>query len=79
MALKTLSIEWKQSHPRGCVVALHPGTNDTALSKPFQARVALKDLRDPADTASSLIDLLSRLDPGQSGNFFAWNGEKIAW
>ena len=24
MALKTLSIEWKHSHPRGCVAALHP-------------------------------------------------------
>jgi NAD(P)-dependent dehydrogenase (short-subunit alcohol dehydrogenase family) len=33
MALKTLSVEWKHSHPRGCVAALHPGTNDTALSR----------------------------------------------
>ena len=79
MALKTLSIEWKHSHPRGCVVALHPGTNDTALSKPFQANVAPQDLRDPAATAASFVELLSGLDREQSGSFFAWDGESIAW
>ena len=79
MALKTLSIEWKHSHPRGCVAALHPGTNDTALSKPFQTNVAADDLFDPDYTASMFVDLLSRLGPTDSGNFWAWNGEKLPW
>jgi hypothetical protein len=57
MALKTLSIEWEHSHPRGCVAALHPGTNDTALSKPFQANVAADALFDPIYTASMFVDL----------------------
>ena len=79
MALKTLSNEWRFSHPRGCVAALHPGTNDTALSKPFQRNVAPQNLFDPADTAESFIDLLSRLGPEQSGNFWAWDGEQLPW
>lgn len=79
MALKTISIEWKHSHPRGCVIALHPGTNDTALSKPFQANVAPQNLRTPADTAANFVSLLGALDPRQSGGFFAWDGERIAW
>ena len=79
MALKTLSIEWKHSHPRGCVAALHPGTNDTALSKPFQANVAAENLFAPEYTASSFVDLLSRLQPADSGNFWAWDGSRIAW
>lgn len=79
MALKTISIEWKHSHPRGCVIALHPGTNDTALSKPFQANVAPQNLRTPADTAANFVSLLGALDPDQSGGFFAWDGERIAW
>lgn len=79
MALKTLSIEWKHSHPKGCVAALHPGTNDTPLSKPFQANVAPQNLFDPAYTASKFIELLSRLDPGLSGKFWAWDGAEIAW
>jgi len=79
MALKTLSIEWKHSHPRGCVAALHPGTNDTALSKPFQANVAADDLFDPAYTASMFVDLLAKLGPADSGQFWAWNGETLPW
>ena len=79
MALKTLSIEWQHSHPRGCVAALHPGTNDTALSKPFQSNVAADDLFDPAYTASMFIDLLTGLKPADSGRFWAWNGEILPW
>ncbi len=79
MALKTLSIEWKHSHPRGCVAALHPGTNDTALSKPFQANVAADNLFRPEYTASMFVELLSRLGPADSGNFWAWDGARIAW
>ena len=79
MALKTLSIEWRHSHPRGCVAALHPGTNDTALSKPFQANVAPQNLFKPEYTASMFLQLLTQLDPASSGNFWAWDGETIPW
>lgn len=79
MALKTLSIEWKHRHPRGCVAALHPGTNDTPLSQPFQANVAPPNLFDPAYTASMFVDLLSGLSPADSGRFWAWNGDILPW
>lgn len=79
MALKTLSIEWKHSQPRGCVAALHPGTNDTALSQPFQTNVAADDLFDPTYTAPMFADLLSKLAPADSGKFWAWNGEILPW
>jgi NAD(P)-dependent dehydrogenase (short-subunit alcohol dehydrogenase family) len=79
MVLKTLSIEWKHSHPRGCVAALHPGTNDTPLSQPFQSNVAPDDLFDPAFTASMFVDLLARLKPSASGRFWAWTGASLPW
>lgn len=79
MALKTLSIEWKHSHSNGCIAALHPGTNDTPLSKPYQANVAPKNLFNPTYTASQFVDLLSRLDSSQSGKFWAWDGTEIPW
>lgn len=79
MALKTLSNEWRFSHPKGCVAALHPGTNDTALSKPFQANVAPQNLFNPVDTADGLISLLSRLNAEESGNFWTWDGDKLPW
>lgn len=79
MALKTLSIEWKHSHPKGRVAALHPGTNDTALSKPFQANVKPENLFRPEYTASMFLKLLTRLEPGDSGKFWAWDGEILPW
>lgn len=79
MALKTISIEWKHSHPNGCVTALHPGTNDTPLSKPFQANVAAENLFDPAYTAAHFVKLLTRIGPADSGQFRAWDGEIIPW
>jgi NAD(P)-dependent dehydrogenase (short-subunit alcohol dehydrogenase family) len=79
MALKTLSIEWRISHPRGCVVALHPGTNDTALSRPFKAKVAADKLFQPACTAEMLVAVLSQLNPAQSGSFLAWDGSTLPW
>jgi hypothetical protein len=79
IALKTLSIEWKHSHPRGCVAALHPGPNDTALSEPFQANVAPQNLFKPAYTAGMFVKLLSKLDPAQSGKFWAWDGNQLPW
>ena len=79
MALKTLSIEWKLSHPKGCVAALHPGTNDSPLSKPFQSNVAPQDLFDPQYTATCLVDLLKRLDASDSGQFWTWDGRTLPW
>jgi len=79
MALKTLSIEWRHSHPRGCIAALHPGTNDTALSKPFQGNVAPENLFEPAYTAREFVNLLEQLEPAESGSFWAWDGERLPW
>ncbi len=79
MALKTLSIEWRHSHPRGCIAALHPGTNDTPLSKPFQANVPPGDLLTPSDTAAMLVDVLAGLEPSDSGNFWTWEGNQLPW
>ena len=79
MALKTLSIEWRHAHPRGVVAALHPGTNDTPLSRPFQANLPPGQLLQPGDSAALMVRLLRELDPEQSGGFWAWDGEPLPW
>ncbi len=79
MALKTLSIEWRHSHPRGVVAALHPGTNDTALSRPFQRNLPAGQLLQPSDSAALMTSLLADLDPSRSGRFWAWDGEPLPW
>ncbi len=79
MALKTLSIEWRHSHPRGVIAALHPGTNDTALSRPFQRNLPAGQLLQPSDSAALMTSLLVDLDPSRSGHFWAWDGEQLPW
>jgi NAD(P)-dependent dehydrogenase (short-subunit alcohol dehydrogenase family) len=79
MCLKTLSIEWQRTLPNVAVVALHPGTTDTALSKPFQKNVPPGQLFAPASTATYLLDVLDGLTPVQTGQFLAFDGERLPW
>lgn len=79
MALKTISVEWKYKNPNCCVVALHPGTTDTNLSKPFQKNVPVGNLQTPTAVAAQLADLLDGLAKEDSGKFFAYDGSEIPW
>ena len=77
--LHTASIELKRLNPAATVLALHPGTTDTALSRPFQGNVPEGKLFEPAFAAQCVIDLLGRLGPAESGSFWGWDGERIPW
>jgi NAD(P)-dependent dehydrogenase (short-subunit alcohol dehydrogenase family) len=79
MMIKSLSIELARTHPECICVALHPGTVDTEMSKPFQANVAAEKLFTPAFAADRLISVLEALKPTDSGGFFAWNGAAIPY
>jgi NAD(P)-dependent dehydrogenase (short-subunit alcohol dehydrogenase family) len=79
MCLKTLAIEWRRSLPNVAVAALHPGTTDTALSRPFQHNVPTGQLFTPGQSVSSMLDVLERLKPADSGQFLAFDGEALPW
>lgn len=79
MALKTISIEWRHKCPGVCVVALHPGTTDTQLSRPFQAHVPANSLFSVEKTAGLLLDQLDTLDSTHNGKFLAFDGEELPW
>jgi NAD(P)-dependent dehydrogenase (short-subunit alcohol dehydrogenase family) len=76
---RNLSIELKRRAPRCICVALHPGTVDTALSRPFQGSVPPGQLFDARDAAARLIDLLESLGPEDTGSFLAYDGSSIPW
>ncbi len=78
MLVKTLSIELKRTHPQAICVALHPGTVDTAMSKPFQGNVEPEKLFTPDFSAERLIAVADGLTPEDSGGHFAWDGARIA-
>lgn len=79
MFIKTLSIEHARTHQDGLVVALHPGTTDTALSKPFQRNVPPEKLFSTDFTAERLLQVLDNLGSGDTGGFFAWDGQAIEY
>jgi len=77
--LKTMAIELARLNPSSIVLALHPGTTDTALSRPFQAGVAAEKLFTTEFVATRLLQLIADATPADSGSFVAWDGQTIAW
>ena len=79
MFLKTTAIEYSRRCPKTIVVALHPGTTDTRLSKPFQKNVPPGKLFPIEHTVNLLSTVISNLEPKDSGEFFSWDGSKLPW
>jgi NAD(P)-dependent dehydrogenase (short-subunit alcohol dehydrogenase family) len=77
MLVRNFAIETARSHPSAVVAALHPGTVDTALSRPFQSNVAPGKLFTAETSAAHLLTVLDGLSPAQSGRHFAWDGAEI--
>ncbi len=79
MCIKTLAIEWRRTLPNVAVVALHPGTTDTALSRPFQRNVPHGQLFTPQYSVSGMLGVLDGLAADRSGQFLAFDGEVLPW
>jgi len=77
--LRCLSIEWARRWPQATVTLLHPGTTDTALSKPFQSFVPPEQLFTSERAAEQLVELVLAQTPSESGAFLAWDGQSIPW
>ncbi|MDX1518040.1 MAG: SDR family NAD(P)-dependent oxidoreductase [Woeseiaceae bacterium] len=75
--LRTLSIEHARRWPDSVVVALHPGTVDTPLSKPFTGNTPDDKLFTPERAAGYLLDVIDGLTKEDTGGFFAWDGSRI--
>jgi len=79
MFTRTLAIEWARSRRNVICVALHPGTTDTDLSRPFQSNVPPERLFSVERTVRQLLDVLDGLTQGDTGRFLAWDGREIPW
>lgn len=79
MSLKCLSIEWQRVAKNIRVLALHPGTTDSRLSKPFQKNVPAGKLFSAEKTAGLLLEQISTAHSMPSGRFIAYDGEEIPW
>jgi NAD(P)-dependent dehydrogenase (short-subunit alcohol dehydrogenase family) len=72
----TAAIEASRSHPQSVLVALHPGTVETALAP---AQRAGHPTVSPAEAAGNVLAVLDGLGPADSGGFFDWQGKVVPW
>lgn len=77
MVIRNAAIETARRNGQAVVVGLHPGTVDSALSRPFQGHVPEGKLFTPAFSARNLLSVLHGLTPEDSGKCFAWDGTEI--
>lgn len=92
--VKTASIEFRRSHPKACLLAVHPGTVQTDLSTPFVGKEKKKTLQSEVlgdkaalsgyftpDVAAELMwtHVLSAKTEADTGKFFDYAGEEIPW
>ena len=78
MLVRTAAIDLARTRAQALCVALHPGTVDTGMSRPFQRGVPSDRLFSPAQAAGHLLQLIETLPASASGRCFAWDGREIA-
>ena len=77
MLLKNFAIETARRNADAIVLGLHPGTVDTALSKPFQGNVPQGKLFTSRQSAGMLLDVLADAEPSQSGSVLDCAGKLV--
>ncbi|MEM1281223.1 MAG: SDR family NAD(P)-dependent oxidoreductase [Cyanobacteria bacterium P01_H01_bin.152] len=79
MLLKTTAIEYRRKNPHTVILALHPGTTDTRLSKPFQRNVPPQKLFSVERTVTQLLAIIDGATEADNGAFFSWDGSRLPW
>ena len=79
MMFKCAAIEAKRVNKNAKLIAYHPGTVDSPLSKPFQRSVPEGKLFTPEFSAQQLEGLMSSAIPDGELSYMDWAGEPIDW
>ncbi|MBT3618934.1 MAG: SDR family NAD(P)-dependent oxidoreductase [Porticoccaceae bacterium] len=79
MVLKTASIEYGRRAKNVKLIAFHPGTTDTALSKPFQSTVPTGKLFTTEFVAEQLAMIMDSAQVDGELSYLDWDGQTIAW
>ena len=76
MLIKTASIEWARTKPNTALIAMHPGTVNSHLSKPFRG----EQIGRPAnDAVADMFQVIKSLKKEDSGSFISYSGERLPW
>ena len=76
MLIKTAAIELARTQANSVLVALHPGTVNSRLSRPFRGESIGRAAR---DAAADMLNVLDELTPAESGSFRSYDGAELPW
>lgn len=76
MMVRTAAIELVRNRKEAVLVALHPGTVASPLSRPFRGDSIGRPAR---DAAADMLRVLDALTPADSGTFKAYDGSTLPW
>ncbi|GAA5141523.1 SDR family NAD(P)-dependent oxidoreductase [Thalassotalea piscium] len=79
MMLKTVAIELARRAKNIKIIAFHPGTTDTPLSKPFQRNVPPEKLFPCDFVAKQLLAITKKTEVDGSASYLDWQGNTIDW
>ncbi|MCB5162713.1 SDR family NAD(P)-dependent oxidoreductase [Marinomonas algarum] len=79
MLIQTCSIEYARRAKNVKLIAFHPGTTDTPLSKPFQRSVPEGKLFTPEFVATQLLSIMNTVDMDNKAAYLDWNNQIITW
>jgi NAD(P)-dependent dehydrogenase (short-subunit alcohol dehydrogenase family) len=79
MVIKTAAIEYARRAPNVKLIAFHPGTVDTGLSKPFQRSVPEGKLFSPDFVAERILNISADLPIDGDASYLDWAGKTIPW
>lgn len=74
--IHTAAIEVARTHPKACLLALHPGTVDTRLTASHRGTHPAVP---PSEAAVALLQVLAAHGPADSGRFVDSKGLAIPW
>lgn len=76
MIIKTAAIELKRTQPNTALIALHPGTVKSSLSRPFNGdRIG----REPEEACNDMLSVLLNIEKEDTGQFKSYSGEDLPW
>ena len=74
--VKSFSIELSRSHPKACLLAIHPGTVKTNLTHKYASNYPTQT---PKEAAQNILDVALNKDSSHTGRFYDWADKEIPW
>ena len=74
--VKTASIEASRKNPQSLFMAIHPGTVKSKLTEKYLGNHKFVQ---PAEAAKNILQVIEQKGPGDTGGFYAFDGQKIPY